>query len=364
MSSGGVLLIIDTVALVPIITSATSAGATLDQAFSYQITATNSPTSFGAVGLPAGLSIDQTSGVISGTPTGLGSFPVAISITNAAGSGAATLRVTIAPAPDPFETPAPLGNISTRLKVGTGDNVLIGGLIVNGTDPKEVIVRGIGPSLGDFGISDVLADPVLELHKPDGTVVTNDNWKDTQQDEITAAGFAPGSDLESALLVTLDPGAYTAILRGKNDGTGVGLVEVYDLDQTVNSTLANISTRGLVETGDKVMIGGFIIGGGGGTVSTIVVRAIGPSLSDAGVANPLQDPTLELHNIDGAIVAENDNWKDGPDQQTISDDGLAPANDAESALLATLAPGAYTAIVQGAGDTTGVGLVEVYNLLP
>ena len=255
-------------------------------------------------------------------------------------------------------------NISTRLNVQTGDNALIGGFIITGTDPKEVIVRGIGPSLGVVGVLDFLADPVLELHKSDGTVVTNDNWKDTQQTEITATGFAPGSDLESAILATLDPGIYTAILRGKNDGTGVGLVEAYDLDQAADSTLANISTRGLVETGDNVMIGGFILGGGGGGASTVVVRAIGPSLSGLGVANALQDPNLELHDSEGLMIAANDNWMDGPDQQTISDDGLAPADNAESALLATLAPGAYTAIVSGVGDTTGVGLVEVYNLLP
>jgi uncharacterized delta-60 repeat protein len=255
-------------------------------------------------------------------------------------------------------------NISTRLNVQIGDNVLIGGFIITGTDPKEVIVRGIGPSLGAAGVPDFLADPVLELHKSDGTIITNNNWKDTQQTEITATGFAPSSDLESAILATLDPGIYTAILRGNNDGSGVGLVEAYDLDQAADSTLANISTRGLVETGDNVMIGGFIVGGGSGGVSTVVLRAIGPSLSGAGVSNALQNPSLELHDSEGVTIAVNDDWLDGPDQQTISDDGLAPTNNAESALLAILPPGAYTAIVSGVGDTTGVGLVEVYNLLP
>jgi uncharacterized delta-60 repeat protein len=250
-------------------------------------------------------------------------------------------------------------NISTRLNVQTGDNVLIGGFIITGTDPKEVIVRGIGPSLGAVGVIGFLADPVLELHKSDGTIVTNDNWKDTQQVEINATGFAPGSDLESAILATLDPGAYTAIVSGKNGGTGVGLVEVYDLDQMAASQLANISTRGFVDIGDNVMIGGFIIGAGGS--STVVLRAIGPSLGAVGVANPLQDPTLELHDGSGAVVAFDDNWKDSQEAQ-IEAAQLAPSDDRESAIEATLAPGAYTAIVRGANGTTGVGLVEAYNI--
>jgi T5SS/PEP-CTERM-associated repeat protein len=347
----------------PVISSATTANTAPGAPFNYQIAATNNPTSFGATNLPAGLTINNNTGLISGTPTVSGAFIVPINANNAAGSGQADLTLVVDPVfgviPGP---PSNLLNISTRLNVQSGDNVLIGGFIITGTDPKEVIVRGIGPSLGAAGVSGVLADPVLELHKPDGTIVTNDNWKDTQQTAITATGFAPGSDLESAILATLAPGAYTAILRGKNDGTGIGLVEAYDLDQAADSTLANISTRGLVETGDNVMIGGFIIGGGGGGASTVVLRAIGPSLGGAGVANALQNPTLELHGSDGAIVAENDDWMDGSDEQTISDDGFAPADQAESALLATLVPGAYTAIVRGAGDTTGVALVEAYNL--
>jgi hypothetical protein len=269
---------------------------------------------------------------------------------------------------------ADLLNISTRLNVQTGDNVLIGGFIITGTDPKKVIVRGIGPSLSLVGVTGVLADPPHELHEPDGTVVTNDNWKDTQEQEIIDTTIPPTNDLESAIVATLDPGAYTVILAGKNDGTGIGLVEAYDLDQAAASQLANISTRGFVETGDNVMVGGFILGGGGGGNSTIVVRGIGPSLTAGGVAGALQDPTLELHDSNGAIIASNDNWMDSPDKQTIIDDGLAPTNDLESALLATLAPGAYTAIVSGVisviippapvtiNDVTGVALVEVYNL--
>jgi hypothetical protein len=310
--------------------------------------------------------VNNATGLISGTPTVSGAFVAQINANNAAGSAQADLIISIDPVfgaiPGP---PSNLLNISTRLNVQTGDNVLIGGFIVTGTDPKEVLIRGIGPSLTAFGISGALADPVLELHKMDGTTIgTNDNWKATQQAAIAATGLAPTDDLESAIIATLDPGVYTAILSGKNGGNGVGLVETYDLDQTAASTLANISTRGFVETADNVMIGGFYVGGGGGGASTVVVRAIGPSLTPLGVANALQNPSLELHDSNGVLLAANDDWMDGPDHQTISDKKLAPTNAKESALLGTLPPGAYTAIVSGVGGTTGVGLVESYNLLP
>jgi hypothetical protein len=364
--AGGITVTVTSVvAGAPVISSATTVTAGPGVPFSYQITATNSPTSYGATGLPAGLTVNNKTGVISGTPTTNGAFIAAINANNAAGSGQADLVLTVDPVFGALPgTPSNLLNISTRLNVLDGDNVLIGGFIVTGADPKQVLVRGIGPSLEAFGINGALADPVLELHLADGSVVTNDNWKATQQSAIAATGLAPTDDLESAILVTLDPGIYSAVLRGSNGGTGVGLVEAYDLDQAAASTLANISTRGFVSTGDSVMIGGFIIGGGGGGASTVVVRAIGPTLTDFGVANALQDPILELHDSDGATIASNDNWKDGPDQQTISADSLAPTKDSESALLAILAPGAYTAIVRGANDTIGVGLVEAYNLLP
>ena len=346
----------------PVITSPTTANAGPGLPFSYQITATNSPTSFGATNLPAGLTVNASTGLISGTPTGVGTFIVSISASNAAGSGRANLTLIVDPIfGGTLFPPSNLLNISTRLSVQTGDNVLIGGFIVTGTEPIKVIVRGIGPSLGAVGVSGVLADPVLEVHKSDGTVITNDNWKDTQQAEITASGIAPTSDLESAIIATLDPGAHTAILSGKNGGTGIGLVEAYDLSQAVPSTLANISTRGLVQTGDNVLIGGFIVAGGGSGNSTVVVRAIGPSLGGAGVANPLADPTLELHNGNGDLTGFNDNWKDNQ-QAALEASGIAPTDDRESALETSLAPGAYTAIVRGANNTTGVGLVEAYNI--
>ena len=253
----------------------------------------------------------------------------------------------------------PLLNISTRLNVGVGENVLIGGFIVVGTDPKKVIIRAIGPSLVDLGVPDALADPIIELHKPDATVVTNDNWRDMQEQEIIDTTIPPTNNLESAIVATLDPGPYTAIVSGKNNGTGIGLVEVYDLDQAANSQLANISTRGFVDMGDNVMIGGFIVGDGVST--TVVVRAIGPSLAGAGVANPLLNPTLELHDTDGTQIAFDDDWKD-TQQAEIEAAGLAPTDDRESAIEAVLTPGLYTAIVRGKDNTVGIGLMEVYNL--
>ncbi len=250
-------------------------------------------------------------------------------------------------------------NISTRLRVQTGDKVLIGGFIVVGSEAKEVIVRAIGPSLGDFGVPDFLADPTLALHSSNGTVVSNNDWRETQEAEIIASGLAPNKDLESAIIATLDPGAYTAIVSGVNGGIGVGLVEAYDLGPTADSTLANISTRGFVETGDNVMIGGFIIGPEGLGDGPVLVRAVGPSLS--GVPDALADPMLELRDGNGALIASNNDWK-STQQDEIEATGLAPSEDKEAAILATLPPGNYTAIVFGAGNTTGNGLVEAYNL--
>ncbi|MEO8045051.1 MAG: kelch repeat-containing protein [Spartobacteria bacterium] len=263
------------------------------------------------------------------------------------------------PSPTPTATPLeskPL-NISTRADAQTGDKVLIGGFILTGgSEPKTVILRAIGPSLP---LSGILADPVLELHNPDGSVVVNDNWRDSQESEITASGLAPGLDQESAIIATLGPGLYTAIVYGKDNGTGVGLVEVYDLDDPNTPTyLANISTRGFVQPDDNAMIGGFIISEGGQT-GQVVVRAIGPSLTT--IPDALRDPTLNVYDGQGAVVAQNDNWAD-TDGDAIATTGLAPTNDLESAVLANLSPGAYTAIVRGKATSSGVGLVEVYYL--
>ena len=189
--------------------------------------------------------------------------------------------------------------------------------------------------------------------------MSNDNWKDSQETEIEATGLQPTNDLESAIVASLDPGEYTVILRGQNSGTGIGLVEAYDLDSAAVSTLANTSTRGFVETGDDVLIGGFIIGNGGS--DTVVVRAIGPSLADSGVANPLADPTLDLYDANGAVIRSDDDWRDSQ-ESLIQSTGLAPTNDAESAIIRSLEAGSYTAIVRGKDGGTGVALIEVYNL--
>ena len=253
-------------------------------------------------------------------------------------------------------------NISTRLKVGTGEDVLIGGFIVTGATPKKVILRALGPSLDAAGLTGTLQDPVLELHDKSGALIaTNDNWRDTQETEIEMTTIPPNDDREAAIVQTLAPDAYTAVVRGKNDTTGMALVEAYDLDPTDDSEFGNISTRGLVETGDNVLIGGFIVGTDDAGVANVVLRALGPSLGAAGVTGALQDPTLELHDANGEVVALNDNWKES--QETLIEaTGLAPGDERESAILATLASGPYTAVVHGQDSTTGVGLVEIFNI--
>jgi hypothetical protein len=255
-----------------------------------------------------------------------------------------------------------LGNISTRAFVQTGDNVMIGGFIITGSGQKKVIVRAIGPSLVNYGITNPLQDPTLELHDSTRAVIAfNDNWMDApNKQEIIDSGLAPSNNLESAILISLNPGAYTAIVRGVNNGTGIALVEGYDLDRTAGSKLGNISTRAFVQTGDNVMIGGLIIIGPDS--DKVIVRAIGPSLAQYGITDPLADPTLELHDGNGTVIAFNDNWMDAPNRQEIIDSGLAPSNNLESAILTSLSPGNYTAIVRGVNNTIGVALVEVYGL--
>jgi hypothetical protein len=279
-------------------------------------------------------------------------------------------NVEAAPAsPDAIVLSTPSGqllNISTRLRVQTGDNVLIGGFIITGTDAKKVLIRGIGPSLANFGITNALGDTTLELYQGDTLLASNDNWKirsdgSSQQAEIQATTIPPSNDLESALLRSLAPGAYTAVLRGNNNLTGIGVVECYDLDQAANSKLANIATRGFVDTNENVMIGGLIVGGHNGSGGRVLVRALGPSLTAFGVPGALSDPRLELRDGNGSQMAVNDNWKDG--QQTeIQATTLAPTDDRESAILTILPAGNFTAIVRGFNNTTGVALVEVYNV--
>jgi hypothetical protein len=264
----------------------------------------------------------------------------------------------------PALAPSRLLNIATRLPVLTGDNALVAGFIVTGSNAKKVIVRGIGPSLTNQGVPDALQNPTLELHDSTGaTLAFNNDWKDSQQTEIQNSGIAPTNELESAIVATLtaNNSAYTVILRGNNNTTGVGLVEVYDVDQATNSKLGNISSRGLVGLNDNVMIGGVIVGSNSTNAATVAVRAIGPSLSSLGISNALPDPALELHDRNGALIASNDNWRDTQPEQ-IAAVNLAPADDRESAMIITVAAGNYTAVARGANNTTGIAVVEVYNL--
>jgi hypothetical protein len=246
--------------------------------------------------------------------------------------------------------------------VRTGDGVGIGGFIVVGSGPKDVIVRAIGPSLIRNDIVDFLADPVLELHGPSGFVtVTNNNWRDTQEQLIQDTGLPPTNDLESAIVASLAPGNYTAVVRGNGNTTGVALVEVYDLNFAAAARLGNISTRAFVSTGGNVVIAGFILGNNAG-VDNVIVRGLGPSLSASGVPTVLADPTLELRDNNGALLNSNNDWQDNAAQAAIiTAAGLAPANPAESAIAATLPPGLYTALLAGLNNGTGHGLVEVYD---
>jgi subtilisin family serine protease len=290
------------------------------------------------------------------TPT---ATPTATPSATATATPTATATATSTPTPSP--TPATvLGNISSRLRVQSGDNALIGGFILTGAQSKKVVVRALGPSLN---LPNKLQDPILELRDSSGALVQiNDNWVSSpNRQAIQDTGLAPTNDSESAIIATLAANgqSYTAIVRGANDATGTGVVEVYDVDRTVNSKLANISTRGLVETGDNILIAGTIVLGQ--APQKVIVRAIGPSLSLPG---KLADPTLELRDANGALVRADDNWRSGGQENEISQSGLAPTNDAESALIETLAGNgaSYTALVRGVNNTSGIAVVEVYAL--
>ena len=369
----------------PGIRNPTTATLTPGQDFTYKINAkpetVGSSDSFGTnaadaatyqlIGdLPTGLTFDPKTGTISGKYQGSpqridggGSASrlsggaivgnVQLFATNSRGTSTVPLVF--------FNSPVGAVNISTRLAIAGGDNVLIGGFIVTGNAPKKLIVRALGPSLPVAG---ALQDPVLEIHGSDGSLLTNDSWKSDDAQSITDSGIAPTDDREATIIAPFQPNVnYTAIVRGKDDSSGVALVELYDLgtaalDSSSNAKLANISTRGLVQTGDNVMIGGFIISQ---VQSKVIARAIGPSLAQAGVSNALADTTLELHGPDGQVVAANDDWESDQAQQ-IRDTGVPPTDPHESAVVATLNPGNYTAVVRGKNNATGVGLVEVYAL--
>jgi hypothetical protein len=265
----------------------------------------------------------------------------------------------------PENPPSPTGNaqivqLSTRGSVGTGDEVMIGGFIIQGGTSKKVIIRAIGPSLAVAGVVGALQNPFLELHDGVGALVqSNDDWRDSQEQEIIDSTVPPTNDLESAIVADLAPGNYTAIVSGAAGGTGVALVEVYDLEQD-NGKLANISTRAHVDTGDNALIGGFIIKGPQSQKN--VIRALGPSLSSSGVTGALANPTLDLYNGAGGLLQSNDDFNSNRDAGVIRGYGLAPVNGYESGLYFEGAPGNFTAVIRGANGSSGVGLVEIYGV--
>jgi uncharacterized repeat protein (TIGR01451 family) len=263
----------------------------------------------------------------------------------------------------PTAPPSQALNLSTRLRAETGDKVMIGGFIITGQEPKAVVLRGLGPSLAKFNLTDLLLDPVLQLRGKSGNLIfENDNWKDTQRNQIEGTPYQPTDDRESVIVTTLPPTSYTVILTGKNGTTGIGAVEVYDNNQGVDSELANMSTRGFVQTDDKVMIGGFTLGVANGP-SRIAIRGLGPSLAQAGISNVLADPTLELHDANGTLLIANDDWQSDPvSAAQLTANGLALPNPKESGIFTSLSGGQFTAILAGANGGIGVGLVEIYNL--
>jgi hypothetical protein len=291
-------------------------------------------------------------------------------------SAARTFTITVAaptPTPAPTATPSPTPqgspgaaqslNISTRLNVDTGDKIMIAGFIIQGNDSKPVLLRGMGPSLAGFGIQGVLLDPVLELRDSNSSLMTNDNWVDSpERSQFEGGPFQPNDDRESVILGTLAAGNYTALLTGKKATAGVGIVEVYDRDQTVDAQLANISTRGFVQGGDNVMIGGFILGGSTNN-ARIAIRGIGPSLTQFGLNPALADPTLELHDANGVTLVANDNWKDDPVASALlTANGLGLSDPKESGIFTALPAGQFTAILAGKNGGVGIGLIEIYNL--
>jgi hypothetical protein len=359
----------------PVITNADTVFLPKNQPFNYQIATPGAtdpadPVKYAMIGtLPVGLGFDSADGVISGTFTGSiaankpngpdridlsGGVLGTIQLFGTNSHGTATFQLLF------LAAPTGAVNISTRLLVGTGENVLIGGFIITGNAPKAVIIRALGPSIN---IPGAVQDPVLEIHNSGGSVVANDNWRTTQEQIIKDTTIPPSDDREAAIVISLDPGNYTAIVSGKSGSTGIGLVEVYDLgtasmDVASKAQLAQISTRGRVLQGNDVMIGGFIVSG---ATTSVVARAIGPSLGNFGVANALANPTLELFNGNGMSIGFNDDWR-STQEQAIKDTMVPPSDDRESAIVTSLPPSAYTAIVRGQNNSTGIALVEVYSL--
>ncbi|MEA3124950.1 MAG: trimeric autotransporter adhesin, partial [Caballeronia sp.] len=303
--------------------------------------------------------VTQSTPTISHTYKHGGSFFATLTVKDSKGLQSANV------ASVPIQVAAQLFNLSSRVRVQPGDNALIGGLIIRGSEPKKVTLRGIGPSLTANGqpLPGRLADPTLELYNSANVVIaSNDDWT-TNRAEVEAAGFPPPTDdHESAIVKTLDPGSYTVIMRGKGNSSGIGVVETYDLGLEANARLANLSARGFIGTDDNILIGGFFAGPQTAAVTRVVVRALGPSLAQFNVPQPMQDPMIEVRNRDGNLVGSNDNWQS--DQKTeIEATGLQPSDIRESAIVLTnFEPGPYTTIVRGKGGAVGVGMVEIFDV--
>jgi Bacterial Ig-like domain (group 3) len=351
-------------------TATVTATATATPTATATATATSSPTAT-ATATPTATATATASATATAPPTATpAATPTATATTTATATATATpnLSATASATSTPTATPTATApqpvNLSTRMRVGTGDNVGIGGFIISGSTPKHVLIRAIGPSLQQAGVQEPLADPVLELYGSNPTpLAINNDWRDTEEDKIKATGIPPVNDLESAIDITLTPGSYTAVVKGNNGGTGVALVEIYDLNQSAGR-LANISTRAFVSTGGDITIAGFILGNQSGT-DRIVIRGLGPSLSSAGVKNPLGNPALELRDSNGTLLVANNDWHDDLVQAAeLIAAGLAPSNDLEAGIAVALPPGQYTALLEGEGNVTGIGLVEVYDLGP
>ncbi|HVF71202.1 MAG TPA: peptidylprolyl isomerase [Chthoniobacterales bacterium] len=320
-----------------------------------------SPLNFSAVSDTSNVTVSISGTKLLVTPNSVGTAHVTVTATDLDGATISQMFTV-----NVIAAPGRLVNLSTRMQVGTGDNALIAGFIMQGTASKRLAIRALGPSLSDSGISNALDNPVLELRNSSNAVLaTNDNWGDApNKQDLTDIGLAPNSPNESAILTTVPSNtsgaAYTAVMRGVNNATGVGVVEVYDLDSGPSSTLLNISTRGPVGLDPNALIAGFTLGGA--ESKTVLVRAIGPSLTGFGVPNALVDPTMEFFNGQGMKIDSNDDWMNSPQKSQIESSGLAPTNAKESAIVQTLPSGPYTAVVRGTNGGTGVGSVEVYQL--